>query len=503
MTIQQSGNKKIIELLKSEIFYPQVEDIIEITYAYSKKWFNKTLFTEFWWFKESDDYEKIIEWTRIKLLEKIDTLSYAISKCEENDKESIFIRNSCEYARNALLMAYEGIIFEAEKWGYKSNLSKDEKIELLKKIEFYDDKMFWWKAVNNEIEIEKSLEFVSKFYFRLTENEKQIYNEMAQNIEKVSGNEKRIKRYSRIVDEKDRIENEPDFLKNQISQKQYIKIFKTIFNILWINIKIKIDERASIYDWTDTLYFPESYKTLSVKRILALITHEIECHYVNMENWKRIFWELQWANKLPKEEWLAIFMEVMLHWDERSVLRPSFTYLRTLIWEVFVGEELKKYLANIYLHMGQEFNSQTHLRPKRNYPINMPWAQHKDITYARWMDQIVDYLANGNNFYDLFLGRISFEDIAYFKELKEIKEETEKSFEIIEPIFLWEIIKFVLLKWYRIKKDCNHELIQSFGLYLKKKYNFIDRQKQEAKMEILLNNNKKDLINIFKILTQK
>jgi hypothetical protein len=89
--------------------------------------------------------------------------------------------------------------------------------------------------------------------------------------------------------------NESSYINNsvfdtKISREKYIKILKTVFDILELDFDIIEDDRTSIYDGPTALHIPlnNDYDFLTIKRIIELIGHEIESHSVNLRNNEKI-----------------------------------------------------------------------------------------------------------------------------------------------------------------------------------------------------------------------
>lgn len=475
--------QSIIHLLQENIFIPKVEDIIEVTYAYSENGFNETLFSNFWGYKEGGDLDEILEWTKDKLTVKVSLIDYALDRLDEIEHtESVnFVMKSALYAKNALMFAYEGAVFEAEKAGYEHNMTEKQIHEQTKRVESYDAELFGEKVTLSKKEIKKALEHVASFYFNLQESDQRFFDDFLDKVNVLHDTDYKYRRHTRVI-----VPLEDEEAPKYFTQEKYIRIFENVFKMLDIKKGIKIDSRTSIYDWTDDLYFPKTLTKLDRKRVLKLVAHEIEGHYVNMENSKRIFWEMQWAGKLEKEEWLAMFLETLLYGDQVLILRPWFTFLKTLMWELLSYDELQKWLEIIYKAKSLPFNKSLWLRPKRNYSLHEYGGQHKDISYSRGLEKVVSYITDGHDFYDLFLWRIDFADFDTFKKIKHFKEKTEDNFKVITPVFIAEFLKYLITYDITPKKGSLDALVWRFGAFLVNKYKFLDRNKQENALKVVL-----------------
>lgn len=85
-------------------------------------------------------------------------------------------------------------------------------------------------------------------------------------------------------------EPEIDGLSRKIDRESYMEAFRKVFEFYGIDKPVVCDERSSIFDGEDALHIPDSeeYATLPVSRVLALIQHEIETHYLIAKNNERV-----------------------------------------------------------------------------------------------------------------------------------------------------------------------------------------------------------------------
>ena len=200
---------------------------------------------------------------------------------------------------------------------------------------------------------------------------------------------------------------------------------------------------------------------------MELIVHEIESHYINSYNNKKILWKFRWARNLEKEEWLAKVMEAFLVWDTVETMEFIPTYMAKILYsENSNGDDFYKFLE-IYNKMYTLRRKSTNefLRQKRNYSVKLSWGQHKDISYWRWMIKTRDYLKKWWDFSLLFLWKVWFEDLEKLDKLY-----LENIDEVIFPIFIWDIIQLHLQfkeTWSKLRLD-----VWKIVEYLEKKYDF-------------------------------
>lgn len=470
--------KDIITKINKIILENNLEKIIEMTYSYKNIWknyfYNITLFEEFSWIKylewEKIDFNNLKKTLSIKLNNNINKILELISKLKNialDDKWKILYK-SLIYIKNILNIVIIWFEFELEKAGYKSKLILEEKEKKILEIEKIEEFNFWLKVKNNLSEIK----LIHDFLFSLFVDTKH----------KISSSEQLfflhyINKINTLLDEKDleikvikKQKNNYKFLDRSISRENYIKIFNYILkNIYSLPQKAIITDAASIYDWEKFLEIPnkDTHKNLDTKRILELIVHEIESHYINSYNNKIILWEFRWARNLEKEEWLAKIMESFLNLDNKSNTIFVPTYMAKILYsEICNWEDFYKFIE-IYnkMHSLNRKPIDEFFRQKRNYSLEIKWGQHKDISYWRWMLKTLDYLKNWWDFANLFLWKVWFEDLLKLENIS--KNYLDK---IMFPIFIWDII-FLFLE--SKEKWTNFDLNAKYlAWYLEKKYSY-------------------------------
>lgn len=85
-------------------------------------------------------------------------------------------------------------------------------------------------------------------------------------------------------------QSETGVASRKIDRESYMEAFKKVFEFYGIEKPVVCDERSSIFDGEDALHIPDSeeYATLPVSRVLALVQHEIETHYLIAKNNERV-----------------------------------------------------------------------------------------------------------------------------------------------------------------------------------------------------------------------
>jgi hypothetical protein len=409
-----------------------------------------------------------------KLESKLNTNIFKIQKIitelkeEPLDLKWEILYKSLIYIKKILKVVLLWIEFELEKAGYIIKISKAEQIEKISEIEEIEEMNFWLKIKNNLSEIK----LIYNFLFSLFVKTKS----------KISKKEqlffiKYIDKLNDYLDEKDinvcKIKNKKEqfsFWSKNISRENYIKIFNYILeNIYELEQKSIITDASSIYDWEKFLEIPDkdTHEFLTFKRVLWLVVHEIESHYINLYNNKIILWSFRWARNLEKEEWLAKTMEAFLFWDDEMSAIFVPTYMAKILFsEIYSWDDFYKFI-DIYnkMHTLRREPINEFLRQKRNYSLSLMWGQHKDISYWRWMIRTLEYLKKWWDFSLLFMWKVWFEDL---EKLDSLYEENKNK--ILFPIFIWDIIALFLEnkeKWLELKLD-----IEFLVSYLERKYNF-------------------------------
>ncbi len=473
----------LIDLANTYVFHWDLEKIIEVTYSYrdlDNGWLlNETLFEEYL----SASYpEYSLEYLSRKYQYKIQvqiilidnilrrTHKIKVQSRSQSLKRGIFI-DALEYVKNILEISLLWVVFELEKAGKHHNLTKRQIEKRIKDIEAKEAQVFGRKVIAFPQEFSFCYNFIVKNHEakkkKLSQKDKKIMKKALANIKQWFSGE--ILETQPIVTKY----SKGKFLKKEILRKDYRKIFDDICEMYGLPQRTKITNAWSIYDGDHFLEIPRSqtHATMTVDRLLRLISHEIESHYINAYNGRILLWKFRGAKNLPKEEWLAKFMEKIWSWYTHEniddITEGFFTMIagETLWWEE---------LSDFMRIMGKEYKCQNNyqagiIRAKRNYSFMFPWVQHKDVVYFRWLTQTVAYLKQWGSFWKLFLGKVGFNDI---ENLYDIYVLSDRKHDLVFPIFISDLI------YYYIKeKQKNKEFLFSapdYYLYLKKKYWFLD-----------------------------
>ena len=474
---------QIIDLADEYVFHGDLEKIIEVTYSYRETengfLLNETLFEEYIWkpYTWGDmwvlwrKYRYNI-WVQLVLIDDIINKTKKIKMCSRTGKlrRDIFIE-ALEYVKDILNLSLEWLEFELQKAWEFHKLWKRKIQAKIKKLEKMEKNIFWEKVINNSDEHSTGYNFIERLYNK--------------NISKLSDTDKKsMKTYLSILKNASTVEiiDTPKitnkklggvFIKTEIPRNEYRKVFDTVCEFYWLPQRTKLSSAWSIYDGDAFLEIPRNkdYAYFTVERLLKLLTHEIESHYINAHNGKLLLGNFRGAKNLPKEEWLAIFMEKIFVWYTYDNIWPTVgSLLRIMAWEGLEWKNYKDFLRIKNILSGiKKDDSNDFLRSKRNYSFSHPGVQHKDVVYFRWLTDTINHLKSWWEFRKLFLWKVWFHDLEHMSDIYDLYE--NKS-DIIFPVFISDLIYYYLSE---IQKDKIFVFnAQKYHLYLKKKYWFLD-----------------------------
>ncbi len=516
----------LIEDINKNIYNWELTEIFEVTYSYKKHWennFNITLFSDFLWEKIEEinlnNKEVLLNLgkkTNYKVLEKQELIKKYIKeinnvekKWEEEKIISELLIWSLNYALKILEITKLWLVFELEKAWINNNLDLEKKQEIIEKIKLLEKDIFDWEIKNNPREVILAYEFLRDRYEKnkdkLEDIEQKEYLNFLHKAEEYLPED--YSYFPKIKEEKIEKNVNKEFLSKKIPREKYVQILQDVFDLLKLDIDVKIEERWSIYDWEYHLWIPknEKYNFLTIKRILELISHEIEAHTVNLRNNQKLIWYFRSAANLEKEEWLAIVMENLLNWKKLEEIWVPQHFPKVFMWEILTWTELKRFLdLNNKIHPDTG-HAGRFLRLKRNYDLSLPWVQHKDTSYWRWALKIVNLLQKIKSWEeknievrDLFLAKVWFKDILKAKKLMQLRWLEYN--DLTMPLFIWELVKYLFKieennKNSRVKKEISQE---DFIKKLKKKYDFINFD--EIEIPVVSFFEKKKIYNILKTI---
>lgn len=393
-------------------------DLFELTYAYTiheDRFFNRTLFSEYANCPLGATPEELISRVRKKLEDDILFLRTCIdSAADASDWLTSFCSRTLHYTMRMYTMIWRGVPFEVQKRLPEDDYTMYWLEECLQKVQEMDKELFGDFVLERSREVSRSecllLNTYKFFSERLSDKEKEEYMwyvELLKTLPSYKADICNLDLSTSLLDN-------PIF-DCLIPREVYIRLFSFVFDFYKLNIPVVVDERSSVYDWPEAMYIPNSdtYDSLSLRKVLNLIVHEIETHYIVLHNTDELVSWIKWAGNLSREEWLAIFQEFLLTWNELSEIDMRAGIPIILIWEIIDWKEYVKFLK-LYRKLRWIAATWTDrlLRAKRGYPLWWTWVQHKDVSYSRWVYKVRNYLLEWGEFTDLFLAKVSFEDMA-------------------------------------------------------------------------------------------
>ncbi len=475
---------EVTSLIDDEIFHGSLEKIIEVTYSYKDIWewnlYNETLFEDYLKVPYSKNMNLSVLWKKYshKIYKQIWTIDDSIKKLEhlnvlsrvESLRRSILI-DALLYVRNILELSSKAVVFEIEKAWDTIWIIDSQRNRLLHTIESLEKKAFWPLVMENSGEFSRCYNFIER------NHNLQKSKLSRSDVIKMNKFLKIIKNSRKCdfteIHEVPSPELEEPLFNIDIQRKDYRKIFDSVCEIYNLPQRTVLSNAGSIYDWDESLEIPrnENFSCLPLDRVLKLLTHEIESHYINQYNWKKILWNFRWAKNLPKEEWLAMFMERIYLGYTYDTIDTIVEYFFTILaWEILSWEDFQEFMRIMVTeYKCMRSYDVAVLRAKRNYSFHAPWVQHKDVVYFRGLTEVIDYLKTWWEFKKLFLWKVWFLDL---DNMYDLYQRYEKKEEIVFPLFISDLISYYFKN---LEKNNQYEFnIQEYNLFLKKKYWFLD-----------------------------
>lgn len=409
---------QIIKEIKTFFQRPGVQDLFELTYAYTiqnDRYFNRSLFGIYAWGNEQMHPEQLLIMTRERLTQdQCYLLELAEKVVAYQDRRAPILHKMLTYTHKIRSLIWRAAPFEIQKWhSHRKWLSKSDYDDCLQAVQQFDYELFWHPISQDTWEVSRSYCYLSKalevYGDELSGEEQKIFSWYLHLV----GSLKTCNRSLCMLDKSPSLLDDTRF-DVLVSRSIYIHLFELAFTFYGINIPIIIDERSSIYDSHDALYLPihESYDTLALRKVLELIAHEIETHYIVLHNTDRLLYGIKWGWSLTREEWLAVLQEYILNGYSLEDFDIRVNIPSLLMGELLDGTTYQTFL-DIYrkLHGFIPKGTEYLLRRKRNYPLWGVGIWHKDVTYSRGLYHLRWWLLGAGSFNALFLAKVDMEDI--------------------------------------------------------------------------------------------
>ncbi len=204
--------------------------------------------------------------------------------------------------------------------------------------------------------------------------------------------------------------------------KEFVNKFNHIYNI---KIHLKESDRMArfVMKWDDLLVRKDAL--VWKKEIRSIIAHEIEGHYLRKINWKKIKYSIfsHWtANYLEIDEWIAIYNQ------NRFITENSRKYYAIYERYFFVNFALKNSYKRLINEMKEYYNWDLEKvftfmsRLKRWLKrVSDDWIFVRDIVYVNWYLKVENFVESWWDLKELYLWKISIEDLDILKESYFIK----------------------------------------------------------------------------------
>lgn len=164
----------------------------------------------------------------------------------------------------------------------------------------------------------------------------------------------------------------------------------------------------------------------SREKIEKLIIHEIETHLLTAENGKmqpyKIF-SRGLAKNLSTQEGLAIYN------IEKQSFEPFDQNLKILSFVVAINKALESSFIEVYRELRDKYKMNSHsafgtvLKVKRGFRnTEKSGAFTKDYIYYKGYKEVNDFVSNGGDVKDLYMGKLNVDDLGDVKEIQNIKE---------------------------------------------------------------------------------
>lgn len=144
-----------------------------------------------------------------------------------------------------------------------------------------------------------------------------------------------------------------------------------------------------------TILIP-SHRSMTKKRLLALIAHEIDGHSVQFSGWKWIFsWAIRFSKSESLVEWYALYLEYLflskVFWEEddlKTALERSEKKFRLLNNSLDFDNLITNYIGN-------------HFRIIRGFKDYKNYQNTKDFVYIQWLYKVIKYKEKYTNLFSL------------------------------------------------------------------------------------------------------
>lgn len=376
--------------------------------------YNDTLFMQYAGFEYSPNlnFEALQTTVSVKLNVTKEILEWLKEYFSEDD----IIYSSIFESISLIQLCLLSLPYELEKAWYIVNESIENQREREMRISVIETMLYGKKISKTTDELEICMAYLNKKFYDnsilLWEFEK---NEFQNYLNKIQ-EELQINtsyNFPKILKEWISLHFLRRYWSTLIQKEKYIIIFQLALDISGMqNHKILPWNGWNIAITRDAMLIPESssYSELPLIRVLSIITHEIMVHWVCWKNQKRFFWMFKWGKYRIKEEWLAMYMESRMIWENpKTINLKPVASTRILAGEILNGKDFLKFIK-IYRKLTNQKTSsvkKTFLRHKLYHSKNLNGVCRSDLNYIRGLKAISEYVLDWKNISYLFSGKIS------------------------------------------------------------------------------------------------
>lgn len=367
-------------------------------------------------------------------------------KLSHNQKNLVnFYLNNIQLSLKKINLFKKAAYIEAQKWGFKISHNKIKK--LLQEINRLQNEIYWPEISSNPVEVNEILSSFSTLYYQnsfvLWENEKFQWEKL---IKTTWAKQK---------------QNTPN-IETNISFDSKKEIIQKSLDIYWLfdwQINLEDSNWSIRVNWErKEIIIPiKRLQSIPIKKLLQLIDHEIWVHILRSHNSEQtINRKLEWY--LESEEWYASLAEILFDENINSISYNSTDHHhKTYLAELFWGDEYRQYLK-IYLKLTNPTADEKTIeqlfitafqRSKRFVSYDFPWANRKDVSYSRWLYDIINYLQQQEN--QAWFTKTFYSAKSSLKNMDEAAE-IAKLFpdaKLKYPLWIWKIVYKKLL-WEKI-----------------------------------------------------
>lgn len=197
-------------------------------------------------------------------------------------------------------------------------------------------------------------------------------------------------------------------------------LIKKFNHIYWINIKFKTRSVGARFVMKgDILFVRESVK-IARREFRAILSHELEWHYLRWFNGRKLWYSIfsYWTSKyLEIDEWIAIYNQNRFLTTIDSKYYSPFE--RYYFIDFADNNSYKKLLLELLKYYDYNYSIVFNyiLRLKRWVKsFSSDWIFFRDSIYINWFFKVEAFLNSWNKLNDLYMWKISIEDLEILKD---------------------------------------------------------------------------------------